>query len=77
MSYGHPLSNPGGNQHAAIDRRIALRPRSRLLWLRSYGDWPMTDWVQPWMGTMVLTCMAAFLLGYIVAWIKDEYWNNR
>jgi hypothetical protein len=29
------------------------------------------------MGTMVLSCMAAFLLGYIVAWIKDEYWNQR
>jgi hypothetical protein len=35
----------------------------------------MTDWVQPWMGTMILTCAAACLLGYIVAFLLDEFKN--
>jgi hypothetical protein len=34
------------------------------------------DWVQPWMITMVLMCAAAFFLGYIAAWILDE-WRDQ
>ena len=32
--------------------------------------------VEPWMLTMALSCFAAFLIGYIVAWFLDELKNK-
>lgn len=33
--------------------------------------------MDPWMITMLLVCVASALLGYIVAWLLDEYRNSR
>ena len=32
--------------------------------------------MQSWMATMVACCLAAFILGYVVAWTLDQ-WKDR